>query len=510
MWRKSVLLHKRFIDVAKEQGEKLAIHDFTTNKKISYNRALLASLLLAGVCKKLDKGFIGIMIPTSAGCILTKLGVLMSGRIPVMINYSTGAEHNARYAQRKCGFTTIITSKALLEKIECPHVEGMLYLEDIMDSFTILQKAKAALISKLPVSIIKSLVHGGNPDDTLVILFTSGSENDPKAVQLSHSNITANLEAVTQRYSLATDDIFLASLPLFHIFGLTATLWLPLYYGMTILAYANPLDFKKICTIVREEKATFMVGTPSFFWGYLRKSTPGDFENLRLMLCGADKCPDVLRDGFMDKHGIILYEAYGATETSPAIAGNVPEHNKPGSVGKPFPNTQIRIEHLKTGASCNVGEEGRILVKSDSVMKGYFNDPEQTSRHIHDGWYDTGDMGYLDEDGYLWHVGRLKRFIKVGGEMVSLVKTESVLENLLPEDGECCVVDIPDTKKGSKIIAVVTRQLDEKEIIKKMADKLPKIALPKGFHIMEELPKMGSGKIDFRKIGELTRAELNG
>ncbi len=505
-----MLLHQRFIEVAKEQGKKLAIHDFATNKKISYNRALLGSILLSGVFKKLGDRYIGIMIPTSAGCMLTKLAVLMSGKIPVMINYSTGAGQNALYAQRKCNFSTIITSKAFLEKIECSHVDGMLYLEDIMAGFTPLQKAGAALISKLPTTVIKSLVHGGDPDDTSVILFTSGSEKDPKAVQLTHKNIAANLVSISERYNFSTDDIFLASLPLFHVFGLTANLWVPIYHGMTMLAYANPLDFKKICTIVREEKATFMVGTPSFFWGYLRKSTPGDFSNLRTMLCGADKCPEALRQGFMEKHGIVLYEAYGATETSPAISGNAPENNRPGSVGKPFPNTQIQIEHHETGEKCATGVDGRILVKSDSVMKGYLNDPEQTSHHIRNGWYDTGDMGHFDEDGYLWHVGRLKRFIKIGGEMISLVKIETVLNTLLPEGGECCVVDLPDDIKGAKIVAVVMEQLDEKTTLKKMAEQLPKIALPKIFLIMEELPKMGSGKIDFRKITEHTRAELGG
>ncbi len=508
-WRNTVLLHERFVDVAKEHGNKLAIHDFSTNKKITFNRALLASILLSHIFSKLDKGFIGVMIPTSAGCMLTKLGLLMSGRIPVMVNYSTGAENNARFAQEKCAFKTIITSKTLLEKIECPHIDGMLYLEDIMANITLFQKAKAALISKLPAKWIQSLIHQGSEDDTLVILFTSGSEKDPKAVQLTHKNIAANLIAASHRYSFTSDDIFLASLPLFHVFGLTVNCWLPLMTGMTSLTYASPIEYKKICSIVREGKATFMVGTPSFFWGYLRKSSPGDFDSIRIMLCGADKCPDALREGFWTKHRITLLEAYGATETSPAISGNSPDHNKPGSVGQPFHNTQVRIEHLDTGEECKPGAEGKILVKSDCVMKGYLNNQEQTPQHLHDGWYDTGDMGYMDEDGYLWHVGRLKRFIKVGGEMVSLVKTETILEPLLPEGSECCVVEVPDKVKGAKLVAVVTQQLDEKETLKQMAEKLPQLALPKGFFIMEELPKMGSGKIDFRKITELTQAALS-
>jgi acyl-[acyl-carrier-protein]-phospholipid O-acyltransferase/long-chain-fatty-acid--[acyl-carrier-protein] ligase len=503
-----VLLHHQFIDIAKQFGKKLAIHDFTTNKELSYNRALIACLILTRFFQKLDKGFIGIMIPTSAGCILTKIAILMSGRTPVMINYSTGAEQNAKYAQNKCDFKTIITSKALLEKIECSHVDGMLYIEDIMASVTTGMKAKAALTAALPAALLKKLVHCGQEDDTAVILFTSGSEKDPKAVQLTHKNILANIESVSPIFGFRSEDVFMCTLPLFHVFGLTVNLWLPIYHGMTMLTYANPLDFKKVCTIVREQKATFLVGTPSFFWGYLRKSEKGDFDSLRIALTGADKCPDALREGFYNKHSLTVYEGYGATECSPVISTNTPEFNRPGSVGKPIPGIQVRIENYETGEECAPGEDGRILVKGDSVMKGYFNDFEQTSLHIRRGWYDSGDMGNIDEDGYLWHVGRLKRFVKIGGEMVSLVKIEDVLEKYLPEDSHCCVVEIPDAIKGARIVAVVTTPLDEKTILKQMAQHLPPIALPKIFLVWETLPKMGSGKIDFRTISEMAREQL--
>lgn len=504
-----MLLHHQFLDIAKKHGDKLAIHDFSTNKLITYSRALIGVLLLTSYIKKLDRGFVGIMIPTSAGCILTKIAVLMSGRIPVMINYSTGAEQNARYAQNRCDFKAIITSKALLEKIECPFVEGMIYIEDIMAGITGIQKVRAAITAKLPVALLKRLVHCGKEDETAVILFTSGSEKDPKAVQLSHKNLTSNIESASISFSFKEDDIFLCTLPYFHVFGLTVTLWIPIFHGMTMLTYANPLDFGKICAIARESKATFLVGTPSFFWGYLRKSKKGDFDSLRIALAGADKCPDSLRDAFKEKHGITLYEGYGATECSPVISANRPEENCPGSVGKPVPNVQVRIEHYETGEECGPGEDGRILVKGDNVMKGYFNDFEQTSLHIRRGWYDTGDMGNIDSDGFLWHVGRLKRFIKVGGEMVSLVKIEDVLEKFLPEESYCCVVEVPDSIKGARIIAVVTCELDQKDILKKIGEFLPKIAIPKQFLVMDDLPKMGSGKIDFRTITEIAREKFS-
>lgn len=504
-----LLLHHKFIDTAKKFKPKKALHDFSTNRQLTYSKTLIAALVLTRYIKKLNSGFIGIMLPTTAGCILAKIAVLMSGRTPVMINYSTGAGQNARYAQKKCDFKTIITSKTLLEKIECPFVDGMIYIEDIMANITTWMKIRAALTASLPAGLIKRLVHHCDDNETAVILFTSGSEKDPKAVQLTHKNILSNIDSVTEIFRFQSGDVFMCTLPYFHVFGLTVTFWLPLCHGMTILTHANPLDFKKICSIIREHAATFLVGTPSFFWGYLRKSKEGDFNSLRIALTGADKCPDGLREGFKTKHDITVYEGYGATECSPVISTNTPECNRPGSVGKPVPGLLVRIENYETGEECALGEDGRILVKGDSVMKGYFNDFEQTSLHIRSGWYDTGDMGNIDEDGFLWHVGRLKRFVKIGGEMVSLVKIEDILEKFLPADAHCCVVEIPDAMKGARIVAVVTTPLDEKAIFKNMGRHLPPIALPKIFLVWETLPKMGSGKIDFRTISELAREQLS-
>jgi acyl-[acyl-carrier-protein]-phospholipid O-acyltransferase/long-chain-fatty-acid--[acyl-carrier-protein] ligase len=503
-----MLLHQIFVRIAKRYGNKLAFVDRTSDRKVTYSKALIASLILSEKFRKFDEGFLGIMIPTSAGCALSILGALMSGRTPVMINYSTGAANNALYAQDKCNFKTIITSKALLEKINCPVIDGMVFIEDIMEEISVREKLKAAVISKLPAALILRLFHEGYKDDNIVILFTSGSEKDPKAVQLTHHNINSNIESFSKVMKMYDHDIILANLPYFHVFGLTVNLWTPLCFGMTIVTYANPLDYKMICTILREEQPTVMVGTPSFLWGYLRKSEAGDFKSLRLVVSGADKCPDILRKEFLEKHGITLYEGYGATETSPVISVNTPEHNKPGSVGKVLPGVKVRIENYETGKECRPGEVGRILVRGDLVMKGYLDDFEETSMRIRHGWYDTGDMGFLDEEGFLWHAGRLKRFVKIGGEMVSLVKVEDVLQKTLPENVSCSVVEIPDALKGVKIVGAVTQKIDEKKILKQMSEQLPNIALPKQFIVIEDLPKMGSGKIDFRSVTEIVQTML--
>lgn len=500
-----MLLHQHFVRIAKRYGQKLAFIDRTSDKKLTYSKALIASLIISEKIRKHDEGFIGIMIPTSAGCALTVLGTLMSGKTPVMINYSTGAANNALYAQKKCSFRTIITSRALLEKINCPVIEGMVFIEDLMETITISDKLRAALIAKLPLPLLLRMIHGGHEDDNLVILLTSGSEKDPKAVQLTHRNISSNISSFSKVMKMYESDVMLANLPYFHVFGLTVNLWGPLYFGMTIVCYANPLDFKMVCTVLREERPTVMVGTPSFLSGYLRKSEQGDFRSVRLIVSGADKCPDALRREFLEKHGITLYEGYGATETSPVISVNTPEHNRPGSVGKVLPGVRVRIENYESGRECGVGEVGRILVEGDLVMKGYLDDFEETSMRIRHGWYDTGDMGFLDKDGFLWHAGRLKRFVKIGGEMISLVKVEDVLQKLLPDGISCSIVEIPDALKGVRIVAAVTEKIDDKKILKQMSEQLPNIALPRQFIVIEELPKMGSGKIDFRGVTEMAQ-----
>jgi acyl-[acyl-carrier-protein]-phospholipid O-acyltransferase/long-chain-fatty-acid--[acyl-carrier-protein] ligase len=484
--------------MAKKHAKKPAVKDKTTGKDITYSTALIGALILSSRFRKYDKGFIGIMIPTSAGCALATIGALMSGRIPVMINYSTGAEANARYAQKKCKFTTIITSKSLLEKINCPVIEGMVLLEDIMADIKTGEKLKAALMTKLPVGMILSSIQGGTEDDTAAILFTSGSEKDPKAVQLSHKNLASNIENFSNYIHIGENDILLANLVFYHIFGLTVNLWVTFYHGMTMVSYANPLDFQTISKIAREEKPTIMVGTPSFFWGYLNKSEPGDYKSLRLMVAGADKCPDSLREGFMKKHGVTLLEGYGATETSPVISVNSPEFNRPGSTGKVIPGVEVRIENFETGENCRTGEVGKIMVRGDLVMKGYYEDSALTEEVLVDGWYNTGDMGYLDEDGYLWHAGRFKRFAKVGGEMISLVKVENIMEKYLPEGVSCCIVEIPDEKKGSYIVASVSAEVHRTEILRKMMNELPSLALPREFVVIKDLPMMSTGKIDFR------------
>jgi len=274
-----MLLHHKFIRTAKKLKNKISVYDIATNREIAYERMLLVSLIFSKKFKKYRSKYVGVMVPTSAGCILTNLGILMAGKIPVMINYATGAIENSLYAQEKCSFRTIITSRKLLEKLKLDPIEGMIFLEDLAKDISPFEKIGALLKSKGSAEKIIRSVHKGDENETAVILFTSGSEKEPKAVQLTHKNIFHNVDNIPKIVDLDPDHVFLANLPLFHVFGLTANFWLPITLGCSIVAYPNPLDYKIICGLLKKYQVTLMAGTPSFYYGYLKKSQPGDFAS---------------------------------------------------------------------------------------------------------------------------------------------------------------------------------------------------------------------------------------
>lgn len=501
------MLQHRFIDSARKYPDKTAIIDRSTGRDVSYRQSLLASLILARRFRKLEKGRIGIMLPTSSGGALAVVGALMGGLTPVMINYSTGAEKNCRYAQQQCDFKIIVTAKALLEKTGCEQLPDMVFIEEILTELSAFEKGLAFVKSKLPTPLLKRLSGSVDLERPAVILFTSGSEKDPKVVQLNQRNLLSNIDAFSEMMDIYDMDNLLAVLPYFHVFGLTINLWTPLCLGMTSITYANPLEFKSVAKIIAETQPELLVGTPLFLEGYVRQSKAGDFSSIKLAVSGADKCPERLRELFRDKHGLEIFEGYGTTETSPVISVNPRQANKPGSIGIPIPGTQVKIQNYESGKDCSAGETGKILVKGEGVMQGYLNDIEESSLRIKSGWYDTGDLGYIDEDGYIWHKGRLKRFVKIGGEMISLVMVEEALNDITPEEVECCAVELPDAKRGSKIIAVTNNEVDSSALSKRLAEDIPNLALPKKYVIVPEFPRMGSGKTDFRTLTELVRQQ---
>jgi acyl-[acyl-carrier-protein]-phospholipid O-acyltransferase/long-chain-fatty-acid--[acyl-carrier-protein] ligase len=501
-----MILHHNFLDNAKKFPKKIAVIEQATGKEVSYDKLLISALIFKDIFAKYHSQHIGIMIPPSPGAIVAILGVIFAGKTPVFLNYSTGAIQNSLFAQKKCAFRTIITSRKLLEKLKVEPLHDMVFMEDLAEKISFLQKIKAMILSKLPVDSLKKMLPVSHPDDNIVILFTSGSEKEPRAVQLSHKNIAHNIISIREIFHLDEHDVFITNLPYFHVFGLTVNLWIPLVLGGQIITTPNPLDYRTIVEGVRGHGVTLFVATPTFHYGYLQKAQPGDFDRVRLIISGADKMPNHILEEYQNKHNKVVYEGYGTTETSPIISVNLPGRARKDSIGKPLPGVQIKIVNFDTGDEVQRGEEGKILVKGDLVMKGYYNDIEETSYRKRDGWYDTGDMGVQDDDGYLYHRGRLRRFVKIGGEMVSLVKVEEEVINLLPHDVICCVVAVPDPIRGSEIVTVLTSyDINQKELRKKLARVLPPVATPKIFRVLEEVPMHSNGKVNFRAVEEICR-----
>ncbi len=501
----NVLLN--FVKNAKGLGKKPVFIDGVSGSKISYNKALVAMLLLRGKFKEYSGKNVGVLVPTSSGAILSMLALLACGKTPVMINYTAGVKKNCDHAKVRCDIKKIITAQALLTKLGVKKSEDMELLETIFKNFSLFAKLKAVFLSKLPYVILKSLLYSADEnEDNIILLFTSGSENAPKAVPITNKNVEGQILNTVKCYDLTSKDRFLGTLPLFHVFGFQGNFCIPLYLGSTIVTHSNPLDYKIICNSIKEHKITFMLGTPTFYSAYLRKCSFDTFKSVRVAISGADRLPKELHKKYLDEHNLLLIEGYGATETSPILTNNRFEDYRLGSVGKPFPGVQIKIIDNFSGEELNIGKTGKILVKGENVMKGYYNDVEATDLHFRYGWYDTGDMGYFDEDGFLWLKGRLRRFVKIGGEMVSLVALEDVLEEFFKgEEILYCAVDIPNEKKGADIVLAVTQKIDTIKMKKWVKSNLNDISVPKTVFVFKRIPLLGSGKVDFRKVERVCR-----
>ncbi len=506
-----MILQKMFIESAKRGKSKVAFIDGTSGKKITYDKALIAAIILQEKIAFYKEKNIGIMIPTSGGCMIAVAATLMAGKVPVMVNYSTGAIKNSIFAREKCNFNLIITSSALLDKLGLQPLDGMIFIEDFIGDISIFAKIKAAAISKMPASVIAKMVSIGSEDDKAVILFTSGSEKSPKAVPLTHRNISQQLENIPKVLPMGEQEVFLSCLPLFHVFGFTTMFWLPIYFGCTTITHTNPLEYRNICKSVKKYKATYLVATPAFFRAYLGKAKDDTFDSMKVMVSGADNLPESLRLEYLHRFGKDIWQGYGVTEASPVVSVNNAEHHKPGSLGKVLPGIEVKIVDVNSGKRLAYGQEGKVLLRGENVMEGYYHDAAETSSHFHDGWYDTGDMGVLDEDGFLWHHGRLKRFVKIGGEMVSLVAVEHALEEYFAEDVLYCVVDFSDEKKGSFVAMAVTQKVDLSKLRTYLKKKgFSPISLPKKQIVLQEIPLMGSGKVDFKRVQKLCNQLKNG
>jgi len=476
---------------------------------------------------------VGIFLPPSVPGALVNHAALLCGKVPVNLNYTLSGAALASCAEQ-CGLKTVVTSRVFLEKIKLSVPGETIFLEDLAAKPSFTEKISAWLLAKfLPASLLEHFLSSNRRskianrkslDNLATVIFSSGSTGEPKGVMLSHYNLGSNIEQLAQVFSLGRHDRILGILPFFHSFGFTGTLALPAVLGVGVVFHPNPLDSKAIGPLVRENAVTFLLATPTFLQIYLRGCAAGDFGGLRLVMTGAEKLPDRLATAFEEHFGLRPLEGYGCTECAPVVAVNTFDFRaagvhqvggKRGKIGHPLPGMTVRIVDVENPwgeKTLPPGQPGLLLVRGPNVMRGYLGRPEKTAEVLRDGWYCTGDVAALDDDGFLQITDRLNRFSKIGGEMVPHIKVEEKLHELAGATGLTFVVTgVPDEKKGERL--VVLHRLAEKDLpacLEKLAAcDLPNLWKPKAesFFRVEDFPLLGTGKLDLRAVKE-TAAKL--
>ena len=450
---------------------------------------------------------IGILLPNTIASVVTFMALHSHGKTPVFINFSSGIKnivHGCNISQVKYVYTSkIFIHKAGLK--DTINVLGennikIIYLEDAGKELSALTKIKGILYSLFPLISFKMLTKEITPNDKAVVLFTSGSEGKPKGVVLSHRNLQANRFQISSKIDFNDSDIVFNTLPLFHSFGLTGGTLLPLFAGVKVFLYPSPLHYKIVAELIYDTNATILFGTDTFLNNYAKVAHPYDFYSLRHVFAGAEKLKKSTRDLWNYKFGILIFEGYGATETSPILATNTPMENRVGSVGKLMSRIEYRLETVP-----GVDEGGRLYVKGPNIMLGYYlSDSIGKIIKPEEGWYDTGDIIKFDSEGYVYILGRVKRFAKIAGEMVSLSQVESEISKISSEKLHA-VVAVPDERKGEQLVLVTEDEKINRNIILSHFKKegLSELSVPKNIIHVDKIPILGTGKTDYTKIKEL-------
>jgi acyl-[acyl-carrier-protein]-phospholipid O-acyltransferase/long-chain-fatty-acid--[acyl-carrier-protein] ligase len=496
--------------------------------KMRFASSLVKALFVARRMRPLWSGqeMVGILLPPSVGGALVNYAATLLGHVPVNLNYTANNEVIASCG-RQCNLQTTVTSKAFLERFPKIEIPGrMLLLEDMLEKPRFTEKITALLLAwTLPYRLLKAALGAKlrRDEDLATIIFSSGSTGDPKGVMLTHANILANIRQMTQVFMLGGDDKVMGILPFFHSFGFTVGLWLPAVHGIGVVFHPNPLDATSISELIAKYSVTFLIATPTFLQAYMRRASPEHFGSLQYVLVGAEKLPERTALAFEDTFGIRPLEGYGCTECSPVVAVNGRDFRAPGfrqvaarrgTIGHPLPGVSVRIVDPDTREPLPLNKPGMLLVKGPNIMKGYLGRPEKTAEVLQDGWYTTGDIATMEEDGFLTITDRLTRFSKIGGEMVPHIKIEEKLNELAGATEQVFSVSaVPDEKKGERIVVLHTLNDEElAPVLARLAESdLPPLWKPKRdqfFHV-DALPYLGSGKLDLRAL-KTRAAELAG
>jgi acyl-[acyl-carrier-protein]-phospholipid O-acyltransferase/long-chain-fatty-acid--[acyl-carrier-protein] ligase len=488
-----------------------------TGQKLTYRRLVVGAELLAEVWRAQwpeETQRIGVLLPNANALPVTLLSLWLTGKVPALLNYTTGPAVMLACAQL-AGLRHIITSRAFITRarlrVEPLQEAGLelIYLEDVRQRIRSGRRLARMCWRCLWMPRVSKGV-AEHRDATAVILFTSGSEGVPKGVELTHGNLMANIRQLFTAVPFQDDDRFFNALPLFHSFGLTAGTLAPLTRGLGLFLYASPLHYRLVPEVFYDRACTVLLGTNTFLNGYARRAHPYDFYQLRYIFAGAEKVQEATAQTYARKFGARILEGYGATECSPVIAVNSPLEPRFGTAGRLLPGMEYRVEPVE-----GVPQGGRLLVRGPNVMKGYLNPEANAAFQALGGWYDTGDIAHVDEDRYVTLLGRLKRFAKISGEMVSLAAVEEALAGAFPQYGQRCTVAVlsqPDADKGERLVAVAN---DARLTVDDMRQALllrglPALCVPREVVYLRELPLLGTGKVNYRELQNWLAARKQG
>jgi acyl-[acyl-carrier-protein]-phospholipid O-acyltransferase/long-chain-fatty-acid--[acyl-carrier-protein] ligase len=520
----------------KKHGTGNYVVDGKDEKTLRYDKILGAALALSRVVRReTTKSRVAVILPPGIGGLISNLAVLFAGKVPVNLNFTAGRAA-IDSAIRRGEIDRFLTADIFVRKMQSfpwPPSKQLILIERIMPKMKV-SIALWLVLSKLLPSALLALVagipkKGGRSEATL--LFTSGSSGEPKGVALTHRNLMANVTQFGNRLALDRSDSILGSLPLFHSFGCTVTLWYPIIYGLHLVTYPTPLEVKKLAELIEKHRVSLLIATPTFLRGYLRGVNREQLASIKLVVTGAEKLPATVSEAFETKFGKRVLEGYGLTETSPVSNVNLPDpapigdeekgyvwlpSHRQGSVGQLLHGLALRITNPDSGARQSLHQSGIIWFKGPNVFDGYLNDPKRTADVIQDGWFRTGDIGRLDLDGFLYIEGRLSRFSKIAGEMVPHETVEEAMVKCMGLENETsrkiAIVGVPDVDRGEALILLTALPggPEHQEILDlryRLLDKgVPPLWIPKKMIRVAEIPVLASGKLDVQGCEKIARA----
>ena len=515
----------------KKHGSKNRIFDGADDSELAYDKVLASAIAFSKVIKmETDQARVAIVLPPGKAGLIANLAVLFAGKTPVNLNFTAGPEA-IRSCIRQAGVDRFITADPFVRRISAfpwPPNRDLILIERVLPSLKQKILTWSILTKLLPTRVIGAVLrlNKRRGDDEATLLFTSGSSGEPKGVVLSHRNVLANVTQFGSRLDLPMGSAILGCLPLFHSFGCTVTLWFPVIEGINLVTYPSPLETKRLAELIALHQVDLFLSTPTFLRGFMKRIDPSQLSSLKLIVTGAEKLPHSLAAAFEDKFGVRPQEGYGLTETSPGSNVNLPDPDpeskaltmpasRHGSVGQMLPGLAIRITDPATDRTVPIDHQGIIWFKGSNVFPGYLGDPKTTAEVLQDGWFRTGDVGRVDDDGFLYIEGRISRFSKIAGEMVPHETLEAAVNKVLGLDGESerkiAIVGVPDEHKGEAILllSTIAGPALEQECIdlryKLLDEGISSLWCPKQIVPVHEIPVLASGKLDIKCCQSLVK-----